>query len=109
MRSRVELFEQVRSRSRLEGLRSLRLPDAVLPLGARRVERGEERELLGAVGVRVGVVDDEQHCAVGAGDGELLAVEPELAHLRMIQGQDRTFAWPHVVAGPEGAELLTGQ
>jgi predicted TIM-barrel fold metal-dependent hydrolase len=66
---------------------------------------GEEGELLGAVGTRVRVVDHEKLPGRTA-DGQLLAVEGELADLRMIELHGHALAGLDVVAREELAETF---
>ncbi len=54
------------------------------------------------------MVDDE-HDAVGAGDGELFPVETELPDGGMVEGDLGAGAFGDVVAGPQLTELGAGQ
>jgi hypothetical protein len=60
------------------------------------------------VGVRISLLDviDDQQLAVGAGDGECVAVQIEVAHLGVAQVGDCRIASAHLVACPQAPEVI---
>ncbi|CCB72564.1 protein of unknown function (plasmid) [Streptantibioticus cattleyicolor NRRL 8057 = DSM 46488] len=76
--------------------------------GRGREGGGEERESFGAVGARVGVVDDEFAARRGA-DAQPLPVESYRTDLRVVDADRGALAGVHVVAGPQAAEQGAGE
>jgi hypothetical protein len=60
------------------------------------------------LGAGVRVVDD-QHQARRTADGEFLAVEPELAHQRVVDPHGGAVPGPHVMARPQLPETRADQ
>ena len=69
---------------------------------------GQQRELLGAAGAGVGVVDG-QDLAVRPVDGQLFPVQGDPADLRVVERDGGAPVQANVVAGPQRPETLAGQ